>query len=309
MADDDIRTLVGLGDTIAAIRVHQARHGGTLTAARAAIEAMHWALTRERGAGGLERELDELVRRGDRIAAIKRYREATGCSLKEAADFIDAREAPAATAATPDDDEVDAMIRAGQKIQAIKRWRELHGGGLKEAKDAVEARAAVLASAPAPVPVDEIDAAIAAGQKILAMKRWREKHGGGLQAAKDAVEARTAALAASRPATADDVAGLQPEFDRLIAAGRFIPATEHYRRCTGAGLEGAIAAIDARRQILAKARGSRPAAAPAWDEVDRLILAGRKLDAIRRHRELTGATLRDARDAVEARVAALAGGP
>ncbi|MET9265129.1 hypothetical protein [Amycolatopsis sp. NPDC004079] len=39
--------------------------------------------------GDLARELDPLLREGKTIAAIKRYREATGASLKEAKDAVD----------------------------------------------------------------------------------------------------------------------------------------------------------------------------------------------------------------------------
>lgn len=206
MSDDaDIHALVEKGQTIAAIRVHQGRHGGTLVAARAAIEAIHFELTRRRGAGSLERELDDLVRRGDRIAAIKRYRDATGCGLKEAVDFLARREAPAPatavnTAPPGAPDPVDEAIRAGQMIQAIKLLRERTGLGLKEARDAVEARKAALPPAAPPAPAaggsdPEVDRLLRAGDKIGAIKRHRQITGLGLKECKDAVEARAAVLA------------------------------------------------------------------------------------------------------------------
>jgi ribosomal protein L7/L12 len=90
--DADIRTLVEIGDTIAAVRLHRERHGGSLIDARAAIEAIRWSITQARGSelDTTGRDVDDLLRRGDRIGAIRRHREATGCSLKEMA-AIEAR--------------------------------------------------------------------------------------------------------------------------------------------------------------------------------------------------------------------------
>ena len=90
----------------------------------------------------------ELLARGQKIEAIKRYRTLTGVGLKEAKDAVEAWEragsAPDIPTATPspapggDIAEVHALARSGKKIEAIKRYRELTGVGLKEAKDAVE---------------------------------------------------------------------------------------------------------------------------------------------------------------------------
>jgi ribosomal protein L7/L12 len=88
----------------------------------------------------------QLIRAGQKIAAIKLYRERTGVGLKEAKDAIDAlagaapmRSLQAVGSAAGDLSTVEDHLRAGQKIQAIKQYREQTGAGLKEAKDAVEA--------------------------------------------------------------------------------------------------------------------------------------------------------------------------
>lgn len=93
MTDADIRELVRSGRTIEAIRRHRARHGGTLLAARAAIEALRWEATQAiaPATSAFEAELEQLIRAGQKIMAIKRYREATGVGLKDAKDAIDAR--------------------------------------------------------------------------------------------------------------------------------------------------------------------------------------------------------------------------
>ncbi|MCY1006575.1 hypothetical protein OV079_13630 [Nannocystis pusilla] len=64
MTDADIRELVRHGATIEAIRRHRARHGGTLLAARAAIEALRWEFTQASGPAlsAFEAEIDQLLR-------------------------------------------------------------------------------------------------------------------------------------------------------------------------------------------------------------------------------------------------------
>jgi ribosomal protein L7/L12 len=92
---------------------------------------------------GLER-VQAALAAGQKIEAIKHYRELTGVGLKEAKDAVDALEqgrlisfTPSASA-PPDLAEVTRLARGGQLIQAIKLHRELTGLGLKESKDAVE---------------------------------------------------------------------------------------------------------------------------------------------------------------------------
>jgi ribosomal protein L7/L12 len=86
---------------------------------------------------------------GNKIEAIKLYREATGVGLKEAKDAVEAIERgesitmeTAKPIPTPDLQslraQVVAHLRQGNKIEAIKTYRSFTGVGLKEAKDAVE---------------------------------------------------------------------------------------------------------------------------------------------------------------------------
>lgn len=110
-------------------------------------------------------EVDRLVAAGQKIQAIKLYRQHTGVRLQEAKDRIDhwsvsttaphlaavsnAAAASSSITATPSSvrgalpasvvSEVDRLIAADQKIQAIKLVREHTGFGLKQAKDIVEA--------------------------------------------------------------------------------------------------------------------------------------------------------------------------
>ena len=260
MTDPDIRALVTMGDLIAAVRLYQERHGGSVLAARKAVDAMRWDQTQTQGRSLSvdESELDELLRQGGKIAAIKRYRELHGVGLKEAKDAIDARAAGLATptpahaqpahAPPTHDPEVLAFLRGGSKIQAIKRYRELHGIGLKEAKDAVEAIVLPPDATETDALQPELDRLIAQDRKIDAIKHYRQITSAGLKESKDFVEARMAELAAASASPA----GLQPELDRLLHANQKIYAIKHYRTVTGVGLKEAKDAVEARMAELGR---------------------------------------------------------
>ena len=311
MLDPDIQALVELGDNIAAVGLYQQRHGGSVLVAHKAIEAARRALTQARGAAldGAGSELDGLIERGDRSAAIERHRETHGSSLQQAHDAIEARAAalrPAPAGATVvNDRELDEHLRAGLKIPAIKRYREVHGVGLQEARDAVEALlagASPTASAPAPPPgpalQPELDRLIAAGQKIMAIKHYREATGVGLKEAKDAVEARMVDAPPAGPAQP----ALQPELDRLIAADQKIMAIKHYREVTGVGLKEAKDAVEARMEQVPRGDGVIAGLQP---ELDTLLESGQLIAAIKHYRTvLPGTGLKEAKDVVEAHDAA-----
>jgi ribosomal protein L7/L12 len=99
-----------------------------------------------REVAGNDADLALLVQQGQKIPAIKLYRERTGAGLKEAKDAVEAiaaGEVPAGKVTTPpSDDEIISLLQQGQKIPAIKLYRERTGAGLKESKEAVEAMAA-----------------------------------------------------------------------------------------------------------------------------------------------------------------------
>lgn len=101
-------------------------------------------------------EIQRLIQSGQKIYAIKLFRETFGVGLKEAKDAVDAMEegrsidlsgmrvmtssASVNLASNADNlAEIQNLLRGGSKIEAIKRFREMTGVGLKEAKDAVEA--------------------------------------------------------------------------------------------------------------------------------------------------------------------------
>src|SRR5712692_4505776 len=114
------------------------------------------------------KSVQELLREGRKIEAIKRYRQENGVGLKEAKDAVD-RMAVGIPLPNRQNDfdfngkqpadgddihdsfgessnytsdtlnvEIRNLLRARRKIEAIKRYREARGVGLKEAKDAVD---------------------------------------------------------------------------------------------------------------------------------------------------------------------------
>lgn len=92
-----------------------------------------------------------VAREGNKIEAIKLYRERYDCGLAEAKEAVEAMlvgltpqppglvvPPPAAVSSTALDLQIVGLLRDDQKIQAIKLYRERTGLGLKEAKEAVE---------------------------------------------------------------------------------------------------------------------------------------------------------------------------
>ncbi|MHB8898059.1 MAG: hypothetical protein ACYC6Y_04875 [Thermoguttaceae bacterium] len=88
-------------------------------------------------------DIADLVRRGQKIEAIKRYRERHGVGLAEAKYAVEAFDAARKPGAASDrhsaENDVVVLLRAGRKIEAVKVYRQRHRVGLKEARKAVEA--------------------------------------------------------------------------------------------------------------------------------------------------------------------------
>jgi ribosomal protein L7/L12 len=141
-----VRSLTEAGQKIEAIKLFRERTGAGLKESKDAVEAIQRGqapLANALGDRAFEDEVATLLERGQKIEAIKRYREATGVGLKEAKDAVEAIQRGQAVPSGPQsdrdlEDEVVSLLEQGQKIEAIKRYRERTGVGLKEAKDAVE---------------------------------------------------------------------------------------------------------------------------------------------------------------------------
>lgn len=106
--------------------------------------------THEPNSGLLDGAVRSLLAQGQKIAAIKLYREQTGTGLAEAKNAVERIERGERGEYVPDsktdftglDQQILQLLSAGKKIQAIKIYRQQTNVGLKEAKDAVEALAA-----------------------------------------------------------------------------------------------------------------------------------------------------------------------
>lgn len=144
-----VRYLLAEGRKIEAIRIYRERTGMGLKEAKDAVEASQRGDPSSPPAGVDEpfrSKLVSLLDRGQKIQAIKLYRERTGSGLKEAKDAVEAFQRGQSPAHTGLDEalerELVGLLQRRQKIEAIKRYRERTGVGLKEAKDAVESLAA-----------------------------------------------------------------------------------------------------------------------------------------------------------------------
>jgi ribosomal protein L7/L12 len=96
-----------------------------------------------------EEQLKELIANGNKIAAIKLYREMTNLGLKEAKDAVETMISgapvviPEFVQASPQNDaileeHIKRLLVERKKIEAVKLYREANHCGLKEAKDAVD---------------------------------------------------------------------------------------------------------------------------------------------------------------------------
>lgn len=91
-----------------------------------------------------EEEIRSLLESGNKIAAIKRYREVTRVGLAEALAAVESfgrgtpLPAPIQPAESDVTDQIVDLLTRGKKIAAVKLYREKLGVGLKDAKDAVE---------------------------------------------------------------------------------------------------------------------------------------------------------------------------
>ncbi len=138
------------------------------------------------------------MRQGEKIQAVKLYREQTGVGLAEAKAAVEAieRGAPLPALDVNLEQQILDLLATSRKIEAIKLLREHAGLGLAEAKAAVESleRGVPLPGLPS---VDgnlerQILEQMAAGNKIGAIKLHREQTNAGLKESKDYVEALAA---------------------------------------------------------------------------------------------------------------------
>lgn len=179
----------------------------------------------------LLREMAAHLRQGDKIAAIKVYRQAFDSDLADAKAAIDKLAAGQpvvmagdANASADVERNIDRLVRAGKTIEAIKVYRQAYPAkGLAEAKAAVEKFAATgNLDIPDPSATPEearaahhrdsagdtpdwqaaVAAEVRAGNKLEAIKVYRAATGADLRTAKEVVEDMAAGQPLRMPRTA-----------------------------------------------------------------------------------------------------------
>ncbi|GIL28792.1 hypothetical protein NUM_40460 [Actinocatenispora comari] len=213
---------------------------------------------------------------------------------------------PAGAAALPDAGTVpgvDELLARNDRIGAVKAYRDATGASLRDATDAVLNRhrgRPTPGSGPGQPDLSEVRQLLHAGRKIEAIKVYRQLTGVGLREAKETVERLAATGQLPAPTRGPDPAQDLSEVRQLLYAGRKIEAIKVYRQLTGVGLREAKETVErlaATGQLPAPTRGPDPA--QDLSEVRQLLYAGRKIEAIKVYRQLTGVGLREAKAAVE----------
>jgi len=98
-------------------------------------------------ADDVDSQIRLFVEQGQKIQAVKLYKNHAGVSLKQAKDAVDAIERGESTS-VPERGDIDVeadvcrLLNRGEKLHAVKLYREKTGTSLLEAKRAVEALAA-----------------------------------------------------------------------------------------------------------------------------------------------------------------------
>ena len=95
----------------------------------------------------LEQQVRSLLGQGQKLEAVKLYKDQTGASLREAKEAVEAierGEVPTRSPVPDGDMEADLLplLEAGKKLEAVKIYKQRTGVQLIEAKQAVEALAA-----------------------------------------------------------------------------------------------------------------------------------------------------------------------
>jgi ribosomal protein L7/L12 len=95
----------------------------------------------------LEQQVRSLLDQGQKIAAVKLYKDQTGVGLAEAKEAVEAMQADAGPPSASDiggdlEAELLRLLSRGDKLEAVKLYKDRKGVALLEAKQAVETLAA-----------------------------------------------------------------------------------------------------------------------------------------------------------------------
>jgi ribosomal protein L7/L12 len=164
----------------------------------------------------------------------------------------------------------------------------------------------------------DIQALVAMNDLIAATSLYQQRHGGSVLVARKAIDAARWALTQSPGAAPQPVAAtlmIDPEIAAALRAGRKIEAIKRYRERYGVGLKEAKDAVEAIQAGTPAPTPTPIETAPApiatapgpslQPELDLLIAKDQKIMAIKHYRDITKVGLKEAKDAVEARMAEL----
>lgn len=211
---DEVMRLIKARRHIQAIKVYREDTGCSLQEAKDAIEVLERgdlispAQPQSRFLPPNAGQLESLVYAGQKIEAIRLYREQTGCGLREAKDAIEAFERgdiasltfvpPAPPDAQSIIAQIEAWVQRGNKINAIKVYREYTGVGLKIAKDVIDAigRGDVTGwqARLAAFDLEHVRQLIREGRKSTAVSYYQQQLGLALGDARAIVDALEAAM-------------------------------------------------------------------------------------------------------------------
>lgn len=177
-------------------------------------------------------------------------------------------------------DDIASLLQAGQKSSAIKIYREDTGASLSDARAAVERM-----------------------EQQIQLSGMSEPQPSGVQ--EEVVVSGTCTLAREV-----DMKAVQAEVENLLSQDKKIAAIKVYREQTGTGLREAKEAVE---RIADALQGRSPGSLQQADttmqsevnressvsEIENLLRQDRKIEAIKRYRMLTGAGLREAKEAVD----------
>lgn len=212
---DEVMRLIKARRTIEAIKVYREHTGCSLKEAKNAIEALGRgeaapsARPQSRFTPPHTGQLESLVYAGQKVEAIRLYREQAGCSLREAIEAVEAfeRGETASLAFVPPSPpdaqaiiaQIEEWVQRGNKINAIKAYREYTGVGLKTAKDVIDAigrgDADGWQAQLADFDLERVRQLIRAGRKSTAVSCYQQQLGLAVDEARAIVDALEAAMA------------------------------------------------------------------------------------------------------------------
>ena len=146
----------------------------------------------------------------------------------------------------------------------------------------------------------EVRLLLAQGQKIEAIKKVRHLTGQGLKEAKDYVDSLEKSRPSTDPTTAPSQVRLEAEVRDLVAQGRRVEAIKRAMDIRRRGLKDAKDFVDSLAKPVASYISRGGISRNTLKEVRSLATQGRKIEAIKRLREATGMSLREAKDFVDA---------